>query len=65
MVLTINGEQRDVSARTVPDLLAELGYEGSFYAVAVNHSVVPRRQWSGRRLEDGDRIEIVTPRRGG
>lgn len=65
MVLTVNGEQRDVSARTVPDLLAELGYKGSFFAVAVNQTVVPRRQWSARSLKDGDRIEIVTPRQGG
>jgi sulfur carrier protein len=65
VVLIVNGEERDVSAGTVPDLLAELGYEGSFYAVAVNRSVVPRRQWPARRLEDGDRIEIVTPRQGG
>ena len=65
MVLIVNGEARDVSAGTVPDLLAELGYEGSFYAVAVNRAVVPRRQWPARRLKDGDRIEIVTPRQGG
>jgi len=65
VVLIVNGEARDVSAGTVPDLLAELGYEGSFYAVAVNRAVVPRRQWPARRLKDGDRIEIVTPRQGG
>ncbi len=65
MVLIVNGEAREVGVSTIPALLAELGYEDGFLAVAVNQQVVPRRRWGERDLADGDSIEIVTPRQGG
>ena len=65
MVLTVNGERREVAATDVAALLAELEYEGSFFAVAVNREVVRRPAWGSRKLRDGDEVEIVTPRQGG
>jgi sulfur carrier protein len=65
MVLIVNGERREVGAATIPGLLDELGYEGGFFAIAINHEVVPRRRWDERDLADGDSVEIVTPRQGG
>jgi sulfur carrier protein len=65
MVVTVNGEAREVKAATVAALLAELGYEGRFFAVAVNHDVVRRGRWDDARLAEGDAVEIVTPRQGG
>jgi sulfur carrier protein len=65
MVLIVNGERREVGAATIPALLDELGYEGGFFAIAINHEVVPRRRWDERDLADGDSVEIVTPRQGG
>ncbi len=65
MVVTVNGEQREVAAETVKALLDELEYEGDFLVVAVNHEVVQRRRWAERALTEGDRIEILTPRQGG
>jgi len=65
MVLTVNGEQQEVAATTIPGLLQELEYEGEFLVVAVNHDVVQRRRWNEIELKAGDRIEIVTPRQGG
>ena len=65
MVLTVNGERREVAATTVEALLGELDYEGAFFAVAVNREVVRRPAWSSRELADGDEVEIVTPRQGG
>lgn len=65
MVLTVNGERREVEARTIPALLEELGHEGAFFAVAVNGGVVRRAAWSTVALTDGDTVEIVTPRQGG
>ena len=52
-------------AQSVRQLLAELAYEGSFFAVAINQTVVPRRDWDQSVLKDGDKIEIVSPRQGG
>ena len=65
MVVTVNGEHRDVAASTIPALLQELDYEGDFLVVAVNHDVVQRRRWDEVEIKAGDRIEIVTPRQGG
>ena len=65
MVLTVNGEHREVAATTIPALLQELEYEGEFLVVAINHDVVQRRRWGDVELKAGDKIEIVTPRQGG
>lgn len=65
MVVTVNGEREEVRAATVAALLDELGYEGTFFAVAVNQEVVRRATWGERALVDGDAVEILTPRQGG
>ncbi len=63
--LTVNGERKEVRARSLRELLTELEFEGGFFAVAVNRKVVARERWDERLLNDGDTIEIVTPRQGG
>lgn len=65
MELIVNGEKQEVGASRIPALLEELGYEGGFFAVAVNREVVRRARWPETELRDGDEVEIVTPRQGG
>jgi sulfur carrier protein len=65
MLVTINGERREVAAPHVEALLGELDYQGAHLAVAVNYDVVPRARWAQTPLKDGDAIEILTPRQGG
>ena len=65
MRVTVNGEQREVNASHVDALLAELDYEGSHFAIALNYDVVPKSRWSETALKAGDEIEIITPRQGG
>ena len=65
MVVTVNGERREIAAATIPALLRELDYDGEFLVVAVNHDVVQRRRWDEIEIKAGDAIEIVTPRQGG
>lgn len=65
MVLTVNGAEAEVGSTRIPDLLAELGYEGGFVAVAVNREVVRRTRWDEVLLAPGDEVEVVTPRQGG
>jgi sulfur carrier protein len=65
MRVTVNGEARDISAASVDALLAELDYAGNHFAVAVNFDVVPRARWAETPLNNGDEIEIITPRQGG
>jgi len=65
MRVTVNGEARDISATSVAALLAELDYEGTHFAIALNYDVVPKSRWSETSLNAGDEIEIITPRQGG
>jgi sulfur carrier protein len=65
VVLTVNGERQEVAAPTVAALLEALGYEGRFFAVAVNQKVVRRARWAETPLAEGDQVEILTPRQGG
>ncbi|HTB03233.1 MAG TPA: sulfur carrier protein ThiS [Bradyrhizobium sp.] len=65
MRVTVNGEARDVSSASVDALLAELDYEGTHFAVALNYDVVPKSRWHQTPLKSGDEIEIITPRQGG
>ena len=65
MVLTVNGERQEVEAANVAALLEALGYEGGFFAVAVNQEVVRRGNWAETPLAEGDSVEILTPRQGG
>ncbi|MGA0596198.1 sulfur carrier protein ThiS [Enterovirga sp. CN4-39] len=65
MVVTVNGERHEVEAANVAALLEALGYEGSFFAVAVNQEVIRRANWTETPLAEGDSVEILTPRQGG
>jgi sulfur carrier protein len=65
MQVIVNGEQREVNAARVDALLAELDYEGTHFAIALNYDVVPKSQWAETPLKPGDEIEIITPRQGG
>ncbi|BAM87913.1 thiamine biosynthesis protein ThiS [Bradyrhizobium oligotrophicum S58] len=65
MRVTVNGEARDIAATSVAALLAELDYEGTHFAIALNYDVVPKSRWAEATLKAGDEIEIITPRQGG
>lgn len=65
--LRVNGEEAEVAAATVAELLAARGIDPSarFLAVAINGAVVRRAEWSAARLAAGDQVEIVRPLQGG
>lgn len=65
--MTINGEEKTVAAATVIELLESEAIDPTarFVAVAVNGSVVPRRNWPEAAIKPGDDIEIVHPAPGG
>lgn len=65
MKLIVNGQTLDAAAPTLSTLLSELGYEGEWYATAVNGEFVPSEDRNRAQLSEGDRIEILTPRQGG
>lgn len=59
MRLQVNGDTRDVTARTLLALVEELGLDPRKVAVERNLEIVPRSLHAETVLEDGDRIELV------
>lgn len=64
MKIVLNGVQKDVTATTLSDVLAECGFTGRV-ATAVNEDFVPAPARTSHVLNDGDRVEIVAPMQGG
>ncbi len=63
----VNGVVRPLRATGIVELLFELGHDPGLpgLAVAVNDTLVTRREWQEVRLKPNDRIEIVSARQGG
>ena len=60
----VNGEPRE-APDTVGALLVAVNAPLEGVAVAVNGEVVPRGERATRRLQDGDRVEIIRAVGGG
>ncbi len=64
--IQVNGRPVAFAGGALTDLLAQMGLDQrSGMAVAVNDQVVPKSQWSGRTLDAGDRITLITAAAGG
>ncbi|MEM9125560.1 MAG: sulfur carrier protein ThiS [Pseudomonadota bacterium] len=64
MKIEINGETRELCAKTLSDLLTECGFTGRV-ATAVNEEFVPSSMRIAHMLQDGDRVEVLAPMQGG
>lgn len=59
--LLVNGEPAQVGdGATVADLVQQLGLSPERVAIEVNQTLVRRAHYRDARLNDGDRVEIVT-----
>ncbi|GGT22875.1 sulfur carrier protein ThiS [Streptomyces purpureus] len=66
MNVSVNGEVRELSGPTTLDVLVTtLTAAPSGVAAALNETVVPRSQWKGTVLGEGDRVEVLTAVQGG
>ena len=59
MRIQVNGDTREVAARTVLGLVEELGFDVRKVAVERNLAIVPRSLHADTPLAEGDRIELV------
>ena len=59
MRIQVNGDTREIAARTVLGLVEELGFDVRKVAVERKLSIVPKSLHATTPLEDGDRIELV------
>ena len=60
MEVYVNGEvKRLPSGTSAADLLLMIGLTGHRLAMEINREIVPRSAFEDRRLQPGDRVEIV------
>jgi sulfur carrier protein len=64
-VIRVNGESQEFVAESVEEMLERLSIESRGVAVAIDGEVVRRSEWTEKRIEDGNAIEIVTAVAGG
>lgn len=65
MRLTINGTPHQIDARYLSDALTLLEFQGEWLVTAVNGELIHRNQRQQCQLDDGDRIEVLSPMQGG
>jgi sulfur carrier protein len=61
ITLQVNGETRSCSSQTpLPDILQQLGFDPRLIAVEYNGEILHRQFWSDTKIQQGDRLEVVT-----
>ncbi|NYS25852.1 sulfur carrier protein ThiS [Rhodobacteraceae bacterium 2376] len=65
MKIDVNGTAHDVTATTVAEALAELGWAEARVATALNGDFLPKGARATTPLAEGDRLEILAPMQGG
>ena len=65
MKIDVNGTAHDVTATTVAEALAELGWAEARVATALNGEFVPKSAWARTAVSEGDRLEVLAPMQGG
>jgi sulfur carrier protein len=65
MRISLNGEAREVDARTLAEAMTALGFADVVVATAVNGRFVPATMRGNFELTEGDEIEVVAPMQGG
>ncbi len=64
--LFLNGEPISIEAPiSIQHFIVEKKYSANAFAVAVNETFIPRRQYGDILLNEHDRIEIVSAMQGG
>ncbi|WP_462417495.1 sulfur carrier protein ThiS [Kytococcus sp. Marseille-QA3725] len=65
--IRFNGDERHLApGTTLEQLVSEaVGPGHAGVAVAVDEEVVPAPRWAGRVLQQGERVELLTPVAGG
>ncbi len=59
ITIILNGESRLTEARSIAELITELGLEKRMIAIERNLEVVPKSRYASTMLKEGDRIELV------
>jgi sulfur carrier protein len=65
MNILVNNEAREITGPSLAEALAELGLGGAVIGTAVNGDFAPARGRASLMLQEGDRLELLAPMRGG
>jgi sulfur carrier protein len=65
MRIFLNGDARDIDARTLDVALNALGFRDAVVATALNGRFVAKGARPATALAEGDTIEVVAPLQGG
>ena len=61
ITLQVNGEPRSCPPQlALPELLAFLGFNPRLVAVEYNGEILHRQFWPETKMQEGDRLEVVT-----
>lgn len=59
MELVINGERKELEARTILDVIIHYGLEGRPVVVEADGEVLTKEQWAAAEVRPNMRIELV------
>lgn len=60
MNIVLNGEAKELSCGvTLLELIEKEGVKDKVMAAAVNMEIVKKEDWGGKKLEEGDKIELL------
>lgn len=59
-MVKINGEERNVTGKTVAEYLATTSYDLKRIAIERNGDIVPKARYGETVLQDGDSVEVVS-----
>lgn len=60
MKITLNGDEKELAdGLNLSELLVLIGLDDRLVAVELNRRILPRNEFPGCNLCDGDRLEIV------
>jgi sulfur carrier protein len=57
--ITVNGEAASIDPLSVQEYLVSLGIDPRRVAVELNREILPKPEYPGTLLKDGDNLEIV------
>ncbi|WP_343463331.1 sulfur carrier protein ThiS [Pantoea sp.] len=65
MNIQLNGRPIATRATSLAELLIEQQIDLSAVASAINGEFIPKSLYAGRKLQAGDRLEVLAPMQGG
>ncbi len=61
ITVQVNGEEHSLSnSVTLPEFLSQIDLNPRLIAIEYNGEILHRQYWNETRLQNGDRLEIVT-----